>query len=163
EDVRGGVPPADQADGAPPVRAAATASGPGVRDNWDPSLKNQIHQELLAALTRGQMEQLSEQELRLELAQLAEALSRQDGESLGLAEQETLVEQVLNEVFGYGPIEGLMRDHEISDILINGPRQLFIEKRGQLQPTEVTFRDEKHLLQVIRRMIAGSGRRIDKK
>jgi pilus assembly protein CpaF len=66
-------------------------------------------------------------------------------------------------VFGYGPIEGLMRDQEISDILINGPRQVYFEKRGKLQTAEAAFDDEGHLLQVVQRMLAGSNRRLDDK
>jgi pilus assembly protein CpaF len=68
----------------------------------------------------------------------------------------------LDDVRGYGPIGALLRDNEISEILINGPRQVFIERRGQLHATDVAFRDEEHLLRVIRQLIARSGRRLDK-
>jgi pilus assembly protein CpaF len=163
EDVRGGLPPPEKADSVRPGGGAGALSGPVVTENGHANLKHRFHQELLSGLSMGKRERLSEQEMRLELGQLAESLSRQYPEFLSLAEQESLIEQVLNEVFGYGPIEDLMRDHEISDILINGPRQLFVEKHGQLQAIDITFRDEKHLIQVIRRMIANSGRRIDEK
>src|SRR5581483_4784943 len=63
----------------------------------------------------------------------------------------------------YGPLEPLIRDQEISDILINGPRQVFVERRSQLQPAEVTFRDEAHLLQIVRRMLTGAGRTFDER
>jgi pilus assembly protein CpaF len=67
----------------------------------------------------------------------------------------------MNEAFGYGPIDELMKDHEVSDILINGPRQVFVEKRGQLHLTKVAFHDENHLMHILQRVVAHSGRRID--
>jgi pilus assembly protein CpaF len=158
-----GVPPPDKIDSGAPVRGEGDLSGAAVRDDGHLSLKRRLHQQLLATISAGRLERLSEPELRLELGRLVEELARQNAAFLELPEQEALVEQVLDEVFGYGPIEGLIRNHEISDILINGPRQVFIEKQGQLQATEVTFQDEAHLLQVVRRMIAGTGRRLDKK
>jgi pilus assembly protein CpaF len=145
------------------VSAPGASSDSGVEDNPRFSLKHRLHQELLTAVSMGQREQLTEQELRAELRKLLESLSRQQGESLGLPDQEALIEQVVNEVFGYGPIDGLMRDHEVSDILINGPWQVFVEKRGQLQAAEVSFRDEDHLVQVTRRIIASTGRQLDEK
>jgi len=70
---------------------------------------------------------------------------------------------VLDEAFGYGPIDTLMRDHDVSDILINGPRQIYVEKNGRLEPVGVAFHDEAHLLQILQRIVAGTGRRIDEK
>jgi pilus assembly protein CpaF len=106
---------------------------------------------------------MSEPELRLELGRLAVELSQQNSQSLSPLEQEELVELVLDEVFGSGPFRLLLRDHDISEIVVNGPHQVFVERHGQLQPTDVTFRDEDHVLQVVRRLIAGTGRRIDPK
>jgi pilus assembly protein CpaF len=87
-----------------------------------------------------------------------------DGESdlLGHDERTNAVNKVFDELLGFGPIAGLLRESDISEVLINGPRQVIIERRGQLFKTEVTFRDEDHLVIIIRRLIAGSGRRIDK-
>jgi pilus assembly protein CpaF len=132
-----------------------------VREDGPSGLHKRLHQKLLLAMPAGQAERASELELRRELNRLVGEMSRDHPELLRFAERESAVEQVLDEVLGYGPLGALMRDHEISEILINGPRQLFIEKYGQLQPTDVTFRDEEQLLQVVRRLLVRSGRRID--
>jgi pilus assembly protein CpaF len=142
-------------------RAELTVLGADRTEDNGASLKHRLHQRLLATIATRRSERLGDQELRLELARLTEEFARSGDTLPGLAEQQTLVEQVLDEVLGYGPLEGLLRDHEISDILINGPRQVFVEKRGQLRAADVTFRDEDHLLEVLRRMIAGTGRRVD--
>src|SRR5262249_44789493 len=97
-----------------------------------------------------------------ELVAGSTGLSDLDQETL-LQQIETVIQQILDETHGYGPIQSLMRDHEISEILINGPRQVFIEKRGQLQTTDITFRDESNLVDFIRRLIAGTPRRWDEK
>jgi pilus assembly protein CpaF len=135
----------------------------GRREDGQAGVKRRLHQQLLGALSALKTEPMKEHELREELGRLVGALAGEGGEVLAPAEQETLVEEVLDDFFGYGPIDGLMRDHDISDIVINGPRQVFIEKRGQLHGTEVTFLDENHLLQLVRRLIAGAGRRLDER
>jgi pilus assembly protein CpaF len=125
--------------------------------------KRRLHQRLLATIPADRAEQLTEPELRGELGRLADQLFRDGPEALGPGELETLVDEVFDEVFGYGPIGLLMRDHEISDILINGPRQVFIERRGQLQRTDITFRDETQLVRVIQRMVSVTGRQLDER
>jgi pilus assembly protein CpaF len=122
-----------------------------------------LQKQLLAAIPQGQLTGLTQEELRSELFNLLPALLSDNPELADPTDQEILVQQVIDEVFGYGPIEDLMRDHEISEILINGPRQLFIEKRGQLQSTNITFQDEKHLAELIRRLVASSSRQWDEK
>jgi pilus assembly protein CpaF len=135
--------------------AAETAE----RDTWSFSLKLRLQQHLLAAVASKSLDRLSEQEMRSDLCGVAEAVCLQNGWTLTLGEQKKLAEQVLLEFLG--PLDHLIKDHEISDILINGPRQLFIEKRGLLQTTDFSFRNENHLLLVIRRLLAATGRRID--
>jgi pilus assembly protein CpaF len=155
--------------GAAPQKAGGIQAPPPVDDSSRSAvsrearlaLQNDLYDRLLSLVSTRQLERLSEAELRSELRKLGTALCRDQAGSLDAADQELTVEQVVNEVFGFGPIDGLMRNHEISDILINGPRQMFIEKRGQLEATEVTFRDESHLLQTIGRLIAGTGRQLD--
>src|SRR5262245_59513898 len=139
------------ADGASSAKAIRTDGGTGRHHH--------LQERLLLAIAGHPPDRSSETELRLVLDRLVEELSREQAEPLSMSEREELFGQVLDEVFGYGPIERLMRDHEITDILINGPRQLFIEKRGQLQACPATFRDDGHLLQVIQRMIGSTSRR----
>jgi pilus assembly protein CpaF len=81
--------------------------------------------------------------------------------ALNLEEREALVEHILDEIFGLGPLEPLMKDPDIADILVNTARQIFIEKNGKLEPTNIRFRDDRHLLQVIDRIVSAVGRRID--
>jgi pilus assembly protein CpaF len=138
------------------------ADGGAMQANGHSGLKRRLHQHLLAALTQGRLEHAAEGELRRELARLAEEWGGQVGEAMDSAGRATLIEEVLEEVYSYHTIEKLLEDHDISDILINGPRQLFIERHGQLQATDVSFHDEDHLLQVISRMISQTGRRLDK-
>jgi pilus assembly protein CpaF len=145
------------------VRADRPAPGQAAGDEWRSSLKHQLHQQLLATIASGRDQRLNEQDLRRKLARLAEELSRQQSVLLESTEQDTLIEQVLDEVFGFGPLEGLIRDNAVSDIMINGPRQVFVEKRGQVQATDISFRDEAHLLDVLGRMVATTGRRLDEK
>jgi pilus assembly protein CpaF len=127
------------------------------KDDWIAALRKQLRKHLLAVMAAGRGERLKEQDLRRDLIKIAQeqAARRPD---VDIAEQDALVDQVLDEVIGYGPIEALMRDQEITDIIINGPRQVFIEKRGRLQATDVTFNDVAHLLQIARRMISSTGR-----
>lgn len=108
-------------------------------------------------------EHLNEMEMRLELGRLVDEFAQLDTDALDHLEREALITQVVDERVGFGPISGLMRESDISEILVNGLRQVFVERRGQLHVTDVTFRDEDHLLQVVRRMISRTGRRLDKK
>jgi pilus assembly protein CpaF len=125
------------------------------------TLKQRLRQHLLATLSSSRGERLSEEDVRLRLAGLADKLWAEAATPLDCAYQATVIEEVLDEVLGYGPLQALMRDPEITDILINGPRQLYFEKRGQLHPVEAAFDDEGHLLEVVRRMLVGSGRHLD--
>ncbi len=76
-------------------------------------------------------------------------------------ERERLVDEVLDETFGLGPLELLLKDPTISDILINGPKNIYVERRGKMEKTAVTFRDNNHLMQIIDRIVSKVGRRVD--
>jgi pilus assembly protein CpaF len=127
-----------------------------------PELVRHLHDRLLAAIIPAQVERLSEPELRLHLQQLADERTDHDSISLDYHEREDAVNHAVDELLGYGPIARLLREDDISEILINGPRQVFIERRGQLFRSEVVFRNEEHLMMVLERLIAGTGRRLDK-
>jgi pilus assembly protein CpaF len=163
DNLEAGGPGPEKTEVGTSVRANGESSGSVVKDDGQSSDGDWLFSMLLSASCSGRLERLSEGELRLELGRIASELSRQKSDSLSSRDREILVEQVLDEVFGYGPFRALVRDHDISDIAINGPHQVYVEKRGQLQTSDVAFRDEEHLLQVIRRLIATSGRRIDAK
>jgi pilus assembly protein CpaF len=143
----------------PPEPAHAKSPGEGAHFN----LRQRLARHLQTTLASQRAERLTEQDLRLQLSRLAEQALDDEGVELDYAEQQALVGEALNEVFGYGPIDALLRDHEITDIFINGPRQVYFEKSGRLETANAAFRDEEHLFQVIRRLVASSGRSLDVK
>src|SRR5438093_10010526 len=117
------------------------------------ALKTRVHQELLGVLDLNRLPQIrredSEPEIRSVLAGL---LAREQAMPLTLFERECLIADVINELFGLGPLEALLRDPEISDILVNRFDQVYVERHGHLEPTSITFKDDAHLLQIIERI-----------
>jgi pilus assembly protein CpaF len=132
----------------PPLRPAfgsssrpeGASSASAVGNDGHLTLKLYLHRHLQSAIAAEGGERPDESRMRLELRRLADEWSHQNPDALGIHELEATAEHVLDDVLGYGPIAGLMRDSEISEILINGPRQLYFEKRGQIHPSDVTFR-----------------------
>jgi pilus assembly protein CpaF len=135
-----------------------TSAAPGERFL---KLKKELHQRLIAGMDLSTIGSMNEEELRQEVRQAAEDLSRHSSDLLSLTERERLVSEVLDETFGLGPLEPLMRDSSITDILINGPRTVYVERGGKLECTPVVFHDERHLLQIVQRIVARVGRRVD--
>ncbi len=124
-------------------------------------IKHDLHQQLIAKLDLSALGRLGEDELRFEVRRAAEELCRMGSDLLSMQEQERLVNEVLDETFGLGPLEPLMRDQTISDILINGPKTVYIERGGRLERSSVAFTDDKHLVQIIQRIVGRVGRRVD--
>src|SRR5438093_6276365 len=110
--------------------------------------KSQLHQQLIAGMDLSAIGTMSEDELRMEVRRAAEELCRLSSDLLSLSERERLVNEVLDETFGLGPLEPLMRDPTITDILINGAKTVYIERAGRLAPADIVFNDEQHLLQI---------------
>jgi pilus assembly protein CpaF len=127
------------------------------------ALKTRIHQELLAVIDLARLPHIRRQDAEPEIrAVLGNLLTRESHTTpLSLFERECLVTDVLNELFGLGPLEELLRDADVSDILVNRFDQVYVERHGRLEPTSVTFKDDAHLLQIIERIVNGVGRRID--
>jgi pilus assembly protein CpaF len=123
--------------------------------------KKAMHEQLIASMDLSILSTLSEEDLRLECRRAAEELSRLSSDLLSLGDRERLVDQVLDEAFGLGPLEPLMRDATIADILINGPKTVYIERDGRLELTDVAFRDDRHLVQIVQRIVGKVGRRVD--
>ncbi|MFN6104098.1 MAG: CpaF family protein [Planctomycetaceae bacterium] len=116
---------------------------------------------MICGLDLSSLGHLSDAELRAEIREAAEELCRREDLLLSAGERETLVTGVLDETFGLGPLEGLLRDQSISDILINGPFSIYCERGGVLEKSPVTFTSEEHLLKIIQRIAGRVGRRID--
>lgn len=124
-------------------------------------LKSELHTRLLDNLNLAALDNASEAELRAEIASIAaEALS---DISFALTSEERMVlnQDLYHEVRGLGPLEPLLKDDTVNDILVNGPNRVFIERNGKLLLTDVTFKDERHLLRIIDKIVSAVGRRVD--
>jgi pilus assembly protein CpaF len=123
--------------------------------------KKDLHQQLITSMDLSSIGTMGEEELRLEVRRAAEDLCRQSADLLNLSERERLVSEVMDETFGLGPLEPLMRDPTITDIMINGPKIAYVERRGRLERVNVAFNDERHLIQIVQRIAGRIGRRVD--
>jgi pilus assembly protein CpaF len=124
-------------------------------------LKAELHERLVGSLNLSMVRSVDPERLRDELRQGAEELCSLHGGLLSHATRERLIDDLLDEIVGLGPLEPLMADPTVSDILINGPHTVFVERRGKLELTNIRFRDIEHLLAVVQRIVARVGRRID--
>src|SRR3954453_1029384 len=126
-------------------------------------LKSKVHQALLDRLDLDRLAYVKREDAEPEIRALIAAMLDRESETtpLSLYERESLISDVLNELFGLGPLEALLRDPAISDILVNRFDQVFIERNGLLEHTDVVFKDDRHLLRIIERIVSAVGRRID--
>src|SRR5271165_1218032 len=124
-------------------------------------LKQRIHSKLVDKLDLTKVGELEGEILRREIRLVVEHLCDSEDTLLNRSEREQLVGEVLDETFGLGPLEFLLKDTTISDILINGPKNIYCERRGKMEKTSVVFRDNDHLMQIIDRIISKVGRRVD--
>ncbi len=124
-------------------------------------LKQSIHSKLVDKLDLTHVGEFEGDVLRREIRLVVEHLCDTENTFLNRAERERLVDEVLDETFGLGPLEILLKDPAISEIMINGPKAVFVENSGTLEKTKVTFRDDKHLMQIIDRIVSKVGRRVD--
>jgi len=125
------------------------------------AVKETIHQKLRERLDVGRLAQLSREAVRYQLKQIVENLGTWERTPLTLQERERLYVEVLDEVFGLGPLEPLLKDNTISDILVNSYNEVYVERRGRLEKTHVQFRDDAHLIAIITRIVSAVGRRVD--
>lgn len=124
-------------------------------------LKKQIHAKLVERLDFSRVKDLASDALRRDIRRVIEHLCDTENPLLNRMEREKLIEEILDETLGFGPLEPLLKDPSISDILVNGPKKIYVERRGKLEKTEVIFRDNDHLLQIIDRIVSKIGRRVD--
>jgi pilus assembly protein CpaF len=124
-------------------------------------LKRLIHSKLVDKLDLSRVSDLAGDTLRREIRLVVERLCDTENPLLNRMERERLIDEVLDETFGFGPLEMLLKDPTISDILINGPYKIYVERRGKLEKTDVKFRDHDHLMQIIDRIVSKVGRRVD--
>jgi len=139
---------------------ALTAINSG-NDNDFETLKTEIHSKLVDKLDLSSVGELEGDVLYREIRLVVEHLCDSEGTLLNRNEREQLIEEVMDETFGLGPLELLLKDTSISDILINGPKHIYVERQGKMEKTNVAFRDNNHLMQIIDRIVSKVGRRID--
>ena len=167
--------PAPEAQPKAPAPAAATLRKPAARTKAEAApadkerkrkermgeIKIQLHRELLENLNLAALERASEAELRAEISSIASEILEERGIVLNREDRQTLNKELYDEVTGLGPLETLLQDDTVSDILVNGPQQVFVEREGKLQLSDVTFKDEKHLMRIIDKIVSAVGRRVD--
>jgi pilus assembly protein CpaF len=144
--------------------ASAGATGAGSDRQGNKSfeeLKRLIHGKLVDKLDLSRVSDLEGNTLRREIRLVVERLCDTENPLLNRMERERLIDEVLDETFGFGPLEVLLKDPTISDILVNGPHKIYVERRGKLEKTDIKFRDNEHLLQIIDRIVSKVGRRVD--
>jgi pilus assembly protein CpaF len=140
--------------GSPPAMAARSA------DRYF-ELKSQIHRKLIGVLNLERVSSLPKDRIRAEIGRVVERLLDEERVPMTAAEQTKIIEEVLDEVLGLGPLETLLKEPSISDILVNRYNQVFIERNGKLSETGVRFKDDAHLLHIIEKIVSQVGRRID--
>jgi pilus assembly protein CpaF len=143
--------------------AGAPVSAADIRNPQYQELKSRIHQELLNRLNLERLGKIAREEAEPEIrGMIVGLLDRESGTTpLSLFERESMIADVLNELFGLGPLELLLRDRDISDILVNRHDQIYIERNGRLEETPLVFKDDRHLLRIIERIVSSVGRRVD--
>jgi len=124
-------------------------------------LKSSIHRKLIDRLDLSTVSEISPEQLSGIIKTVVEGLITAEGIPLTRAERELLIVEIQHETLGLGPLEPLLQDPEISDIMVNGPGRVYIEKHGKLHRTEVTFKDDEHLMTIIERIVSKVGRRVD--
>jgi len=124
-------------------------------------VKSAIHRKLIQKLNLDRLNEIKREDVRREVGPILEAILAAESTPMNLQERERLAQEVLDEVFGLGPLEPLLADPSVSDILVNTYKQVYIERRGMLELTNVQFRDDTHLMSVIERIVSAIGRRVD--
>jgi len=155
----------DEADRLEPIvdRRLVTVGDAGAFANRDQhtELKVALHQRLLDVINLQALEQVSRDQIQAEVGDIvAEELAKQN-HALNHAERKQLVIDVLDELLGLGPLEPLLKDPTITDILVNGHDRVFVERYGMLEASPVRFKDERHLIRIIQKIVSAVGRRVD--
>ena len=135
--------------------------GDVVNQNTLQEMKSRLHKSLINRMDLTKLADLTPEQVHAEVSRLAETVLAQEAMPLSLSERDRLVNDVQHELFGLGPLEPLLADHTISDILVNRHSTIYVERRGKLEATNVAFKDDEHLMRVIERIVSSVGRRID--
>jgi pilus assembly protein CpaF len=143
------------------VEGLLKAAQPAANGDAYKALKERMHLKLLDTFDLAALESLAPDVLRREIAVMVERLLQEDQAVINDVERASLIRDIQHEMLGFGPLELLMADPTVSDILVNSYQQIYVERRGRLELTPVTFTDERHLLRIIDKIVSLVGRRID--
>ena len=143
------------------IRETAGNGGEVVGQNTLQEMKSRLHRSLINRMDLTKLATLTPEQVHAEVSRLAETVLAQEAMPLSLSERDRLVADVQHELFGLGPLEPLLADGTISDILVNSPSTIYIERRGKIERTNIAFKDDEHLMRVIERIVSSVGRRID--
>ena len=124
-------------------------------------LKQELHKRLIDNLNLAALEQASEANLKAEISSIASEALEEMAVALNKEDRAILNQELYDEVMGLGPLEPLLKDESVNDILVNGPNRIFVERAGKLELTDITFKDERHLLRIIDKIVSAVGRRVD--
>jgi pilus assembly protein CpaF len=144
-----------------------TVGVPGAGNSQDGSVqsfqevKSRLHRALINRMDLSKLGTLTPDQVHAEVSRLAETVLAQEAAPLSASERERLVKDIQHELFGLGPLEPLLADPTISDILVNSHNTIYVERRGKIEVTNVAFKDDEHLMRVIERIVSSVGRRID--
>jgi pilus assembly protein CpaF len=155
--------PATGQPGAVPNNEPLPRNAPPVVTQEDPrdALKAKIHRRLIQEIDLSKLQDDNQDVLRQQVRSAVQQLLADEQAILSANDRELLVDDILSEMMGLGPLEILLRDQSVSDILINGPYCIFVERKGKLEESSVKFKDNAHLLQIIDRIVSAVGRRVD--
>ena len=149
------------------IKDMAGVAGPGNGNGSEGSqhsfqeMKSKLHRTLINRMDLSKLAALTQEQVHAEVSRLAETVLAQEGVPLSSADRDRLINDVQHELFGLGPLEPLLKDPTISDILVNSHHTIYVERRGKLEATNVAFKDNEHLMRVIERIVSSVGRRID--
>ena len=144
-----------------PGKTAAAGNLAGARLKQFQELKTSIHRKMVDRLDLSNIEGLDKEDLQKQIRTLVAELCDEENTLLNYQERERLMTEVLDETFGLGPLEILLADTAVTDIMVNGPHQIYVERKGRLEKTEVNFKDNTHLLHIIDKIVSKVGRRCD--
>ncbi len=144
------------ADGAPSQDDRMRPLTPAERE-W----KESIYERLLKVLDLSLLATVEDKDARRQIREVCENLITEERAPLSLASRQTIIRRIEDEVLGLGPLEPLLADKSVSDILVNGPQQVYVERRGKLELTDVRFNNDAHLINIIDRIVSAVGRRVD--
>jgi len=157
EETRKGTPVTEHVT----AESRAEPSADDQREEWLLALKRRLHHQVISSMDPTTLGSMSDEQLRLAIREEVVEFCSNHADLIQVHDHEQLIREVLDEAFGLGPLEQLMSDASISDILINGPKSVFVERRGRLEKSPIQFHDDSHVVQIVQRIASQTGRRID--